>query len=141
MKLRLSLYLAAISAVLVVAVPSHTAKRPRYGGTLRVEIGATVTSLDPPTAGADPADAKGKMEYLLARRGAVRFACRNGKPGSERCLPPMNIIAKAGLLWIPLKFRWGGRRTTGCWTWSSTRRTSRRFPRSRRARQRTTACG
>ena len=72
MKLRLSLYLAAISAVLVVAVPSHTAKRPRYGGTLRVEIGATVTSLDPTTAAANPEDANAKAELdalLYDRRG------------------------------------------------------------------------
>jgi hypothetical protein len=54
MKLRLSLYLAAISAVLVAAVPSHTARRPRYGGTLRVELGATVISLDPTVAAANP---------------------------------------------------------------------------------------
>jgi extracellular solute-binding protein (family 5) len=67
MKLRLSLYLAAISAVLVAAVPSHTAKRPRYGGMLRVEIGATVTSLDPAVAGANPeeADAKAELDALL----------------------------------------------------------------------------
>jgi hypothetical protein len=72
MKLRLSLYLATISAVLVVVVPSHTAKRPRYGGTLRVEIGATVTSLDPAVAAANPEDANAKAELdalLYDRRG------------------------------------------------------------------------
>jgi extracellular solute-binding protein (family 5) len=67
MKLRLSLYLAAISAVLVAAVPSHTARRPRYGGTLRVELGATVTSLDPTVAAANPeeANAKAELDALL----------------------------------------------------------------------------
>ena len=67
MKLRLSLYLAAISAVLLAAVPSHTARRPRYGGTLRVEIGATVSSLDPTAAAANPeeANAKAELDALL----------------------------------------------------------------------------
>ena len=67
MKLRLSLYLAAISAVLLAAAPSHTARRPRYGGTLRVELGATVTSLDPTVAAANPeeANAKAELDALL----------------------------------------------------------------------------
>jgi len=67
MKLRLCLYLAATSAVLVAAAPSHTARRPRYGGTLRVEIGATVTSLDPTVAAANPeeANAKAELDALL----------------------------------------------------------------------------
>jgi hypothetical protein len=62
MKLRLSLYLVAISTVLVAAVPSHTARRPRYGGTLRVEIGATVTSLDSAVAAANREEANAKVE-------------------------------------------------------------------------------
>src|ERR1700723_1256545 len=67
MKLRLCLYLAAISAVLLAALPSHTARRPRYGGTLRVELGATVSSLDPTVAAANPeeANAKAELDALL----------------------------------------------------------------------------
>ena len=45
--------LAAISALLVVAfaaMPARSARRPRYGGTLRVEIGAAVGSLEPGVA-------------------------------------------------------------------------------------------
>jgi ABC-type transport system substrate-binding protein len=63
----LCLYLAAISAVLLAALPSHTARRPRYGGTLRVELGATVTSLDPTVAAANPeeANAKAELDALL----------------------------------------------------------------------------
>lgn len=56
MKRRSSLLLAASSAglaVLLVALPATTARRPRYGGTLRVEIGAAVTSLDPAVAALD----------------------------------------------------------------------------------------
>jgi hypothetical protein len=53
--------------VLVAAVPSHTARRPRYGGTLRVELGASVTSLDPTVAAANPeeANAKAELDALL----------------------------------------------------------------------------
>src|SRR5271156_5033678 len=154
MKLRLSLYLAAISAVLVAAVPSHTARRPRHGGTLRVEIGAILTSFDPTVAAANPeeANAKAELDALLYDRrgeegtfvgaaGSGAFGVSEWEAGKRAVLSPMKIIAKAGLLWIPSRFRWGGRRTIACWTWSSTRRTSRRFPRSGRARQRTTVCG
>jgi peptide/nickel transport system substrate-binding protein len=45
--------LAVTSALLVVmfaAMPVRSAWRPRYGGTLRVEIGASVASLDPAVA-------------------------------------------------------------------------------------------
>jgi peptide/nickel transport system substrate-binding protein len=42
------LWLAAISTALC-ASPAHATKRPRYGGTLRVELSATSVSLDPRT--------------------------------------------------------------------------------------------
>jgi ABC-type transport system substrate-binding protein len=67
MKLRLCLYLAAISVVLASAAALRPARRPRYGGTLRVEIGATIKSLDPSVAAASPqeADAKTELDALL----------------------------------------------------------------------------
>jgi Bacterial extracellular solute-binding proteins, family 5 Middle len=71
MKLRLFLFLAAISVVLAaVAAPLRPARRPRYGGTLRVEIGAIVHSLDPSVAAANPeeADAKDELDALLYDR-------------------------------------------------------------------------
>jgi peptide/nickel transport system substrate-binding protein len=71
MKLRLFLFLAAISVVLAaVAAPLRPARRPRYGGTLRVEIGAIVNSLDPSVAAANPieADAKDELDALLYDR-------------------------------------------------------------------------
>jgi hypothetical protein len=49
MKLRWYLSLAAISCVLL-ALPARTARRPRYGGTLRVEIPVAIASLDPTTS-------------------------------------------------------------------------------------------
>ena len=41
-------------AVLFAAIPARTSRPPRYGGTLSVELGAAVASLDPATA-PDPA--------------------------------------------------------------------------------------
>ncbi len=69
MKLRLCLLLAAISFALC-AMPVETARRPRYGGTLRIEIGASISSLDPGIAGANPdeADAKKQVDALIYER-------------------------------------------------------------------------
>src|SRR5579862_5498583 len=70
MKRRSSLLLAASSAglaVLLVALPATTARRPRYGGTLRVEIGTTLTSLDPrvATGNAGEDSAKAEIDSLI----------------------------------------------------------------------------
>jgi MarR-like DNA-binding transcriptional regulator SgrR of sgrS sRNA len=66
MKLRLLLLVAAISIV-GSAARVEPARRPRYGGTLRVEIAATVSSLDPaaPAANAEEADAKRQIDALI----------------------------------------------------------------------------
>jgi len=62
-----------IAAVLLAAArPVEPARRPKYGGTLRVEIGAVVSSLDP-TVGAsrgDEAAAKDDIDSLLYERSA-----------------------------------------------------------------------
>ena len=70
MKLRSSLLLAVSSAGLascLVALPATTARRPRYGGTLRVEVGATVSSLDPAVAAANTGEdaVKGELDSLI----------------------------------------------------------------------------
>ena len=70
MKRPSSLLLAASSAglaVLLIALPATTARRPRYGGTLRVEIGAAVKSLDPSvaTANASEDSAKAEIDSLI----------------------------------------------------------------------------
>jgi len=68
MKLRLSLLVAASSAiVLLTALPVRTARRPRYGGTLRIEIGTTIRSLDPavPAANSDEEPAKEQIDWLI----------------------------------------------------------------------------
>ena len=66
MKLRLLLVFVAISAV-ASAVRVEAARRPRYGGTLRLEIGATVSSLDPaaPAANSEEAGAKRQIDALI----------------------------------------------------------------------------
>ena len=60
MKLRLFLLLAVISIALVHTARVETARRPRYGGTLRAEIGAIVNSLDPAVAAANPEESAAK---------------------------------------------------------------------------------
>jgi peptide/nickel transport system substrate-binding protein len=66
MKLRLSLFLAVISLALAT-VPAETARRPRYGGMLRLEIGAVVSTLDEGVAAGTPeqAGAKEQLDALL----------------------------------------------------------------------------
>jgi ABC-type transport system substrate-binding protein len=67
MKLRLCLFLAVISVALLHAGRVESSRRPRYGGTLRVEIGAVLHSLDPAgaPADADEAAAKNEIDSLL----------------------------------------------------------------------------
>lgn len=66
MKVRSSLLLAA-SSVALAALPAFTARRPRYGGTLVLEIGATVNSADPSVAASTPdeGNAKAKIDELI----------------------------------------------------------------------------
>ncbi|MGH9748013.1 MAG: ABC transporter substrate-binding protein [Candidatus Acidiferrales bacterium] len=54
-------------AILLAALPVETARRPRYGGTLRVEVGAAVTSVDPAVAAANAEEdaAKWEIESLI----------------------------------------------------------------------------
>jgi hypothetical protein len=65
--------LAAISlgfSIIFAALPAGTARRPRYGGTLRVEMGAVVNTLDPSVAAANPeeASAKERIDALIYER-------------------------------------------------------------------------
>jgi peptide/nickel transport system substrate-binding protein len=67
MKLRSCLFLAVISVALTYTGRVESSRRPRYGGTLRVEIGAVLHSLDPAgaPADADEAAAKNEIDALL----------------------------------------------------------------------------
>ncbi len=65
MKRRSYLSAAVISATVICAAllsagRAETSRRPRYGGSLRVEIGAVVHSLDPAGTTADPEEAEAK---------------------------------------------------------------------------------
>src|SRR5277367_1545039 len=68
MKRRSCRWLAATSVAFVLAaLPVESSRRPRYGGTLRLEIGETITSLDseaPSTSGEDET-AKGEISSLI----------------------------------------------------------------------------
>lgn len=70
MKHRLYLSAAAISLLLLAAVRARSARRPAYGGTLHVEIGATVNSLDPTVVpgSAQEAEAKAEIDGLIYER-------------------------------------------------------------------------
>lgn len=72
MKLRLFLSVAVISAALVSADRMDSSRRPRYGGTLRVEIGAVIHSLDPVGTTSDAAEAVAKDDI-----GALLYDQRN----------------------------------------------------------------
>jgi ABC-type transport system substrate-binding protein len=98
MKLRLCLFLAAISAMLA-ALPAGTARRPCYGGTLRVEIGAAVVSVDPaaPAASMEEVVAREQIDALIyARRnpdgtfagaaGSGPFCLAEWEPGKHAAL-------------------------------------------------------
>lgn len=79
MKPRSSLLLAASSAglsVLLIALPATTARRPRYGGTLRLEMGTAVKSLDPmvDAANAEEAEAKEDISSLIYEGGGPHAA-------------------------------------------------------------------
>ena len=52
---------------LLAALPARTARRPQYGGTLRLEIGAALASLDPGTSTPTPdqALAKSQIDSLI----------------------------------------------------------------------------
>src|ERR1700678_457833 len=57
--------LAASSATILFALPlvaAAMAKRPHYGGTLRLEIGAAVASLDPSTTPTNPEETAARTE-------------------------------------------------------------------------------
>jgi peptide/nickel transport system substrate-binding protein len=59
---RLAAISLAFGLALAAATRVDTARRPRYGGKLRVEIGATVKSLDPAVAAGNPEEAAAKAQ-------------------------------------------------------------------------------
>lgn len=59
-----SRFVAASSCVLLLAAPLAAARRPRYGGTLRIQTRAAVASADPATVPPDSFDAAAKQRML-----------------------------------------------------------------------------
>jgi peptide/nickel transport system substrate-binding protein len=102
----LSRRLAAISLasfVVLAALPARTARRPRYGGTLRVEIDAAIASLDPAVAASTPAEsaAKSQIDGLIYDHreadgaftddpGSGPFAVTTFEPGKHATLAANN---------------------------------------------------
>ena len=78
MRLRSFLFPAIVSAVSLAA--PHMAERPRYGGTLHAEIGASISSLDPAVGAANSSEAGAKEDFLpLAFETLVKLDA-NGTP-------------------------------------------------------------
>ncbi len=70
MKLRLFLFLAAISLLAFSGSRLESARRPKYGGTLRIDTASAVTSLDPALPPANPQEAalRDEIDSLLYER-------------------------------------------------------------------------
>jgi ABC-type transport system substrate-binding protein len=98
MKLRSSASLAFVSLALAV-LPAGSARRPRYGGILRVEIAEAINSLDPAAPAPAPgfASAKDAINALLYERrnpdgtfsgmaGAGPFRVASWEPGKRATL-------------------------------------------------------
>src|SRR5258708_6413568 len=76
---RSALLLLAVSSAATMSQPATAAQRPRYGGTLRVEIQASLTSLEPDhSSGSEGAQGLGNLRALLYDR-LVRLDA-NGQP-------------------------------------------------------------
>ncbi|MGC1170608.1 MAG: ABC transporter substrate-binding protein [Candidatus Acidiferrales bacterium] len=98
--------LVAISLALFVvlaALPARTARRPRYGGVLRVELGAAIASLDPALAASSPEEsaAKSQIDGLIydhrdpygtfaGEQGSGPFAVASFEPGKRATLAANN---------------------------------------------------
>ena len=89
--------------VAFAALPARTARRPRYGGTLRVEIGATIASLDPAVTASTPEEAVAKLQIdgliydhrdpystFAGEQGSGPFAVASFEPGKRVTLAANN---------------------------------------------------
>ena len=78
--------LAATSVCLTVlfaALPARTARRPQYGGTLRLDLGAVLASLDPAVATTASEESAAKIQIdSLIYEGRNPDGSFNGAPGS-----------------------------------------------------------
>ena len=67
---RQAFQLLVIASIGCVALSLHSARRPRYGGTLRAEVGPTILSIDPalPTDNSDQMTLREKLLALVCDR-------------------------------------------------------------------------
>jgi len=79
MKPTVSAWLAAVSAFLALAI-LKAENRPRYGGTLRVEMSATLNNLDPAEIPADPVILEAKARLVPAVFETLVRLDESGKP-------------------------------------------------------------
>jgi peptide/nickel transport system substrate-binding protein len=88
---------------MLAALPARTARRPRYGGTLHVEIGAAVSSFDPSIAASTPEEAAAKSQIdglvydhresdgtFAGEQGSGPFAVTSFEPGKRATLVANN---------------------------------------------------
>jgi hypothetical protein len=89
----------ALAVVLMAALPARSSRRPKYGGALRVEIGAVVNSVDPaaPAVNSQEAAARNEIDGLLYERrnpdntffgaaGSGPFRLAEWEPGKQAAL-------------------------------------------------------
>lgn len=70
----------AVLSALVIAMPAAPRSRPRYGGTLRVEVRADIETADPPASGRGLPDLAG--EFTITRWEAGRRAVYSANEGA-----------------------------------------------------------
>ena len=92
MSLRWPAVLSLVSAC-AAALPADAATRPRYGGTLRVEVREAVETADPPQAGPGMADLAGPFGIARweAGRGAA-YAAEENAPAGRPFLDAVDIL-------------------------------------------------
>lgn len=84
-----SRWFALLSAVVVLA-PAAT--RPRYGGTLRVEVEASIETVDPPQAGPGMADLSGAFSVTRWEGGRLAvYSANDEAPGGRPFLDSVEI--------------------------------------------------
>lgn len=84
MKRTISPWIAAASIVFIASVTLNAASRPRYGGTLRVEISATLNNLDPADIPAVAAELAAKARLIPSVFETLVRLDESGKP--QPCL-------------------------------------------------------
>src|ERR1051325_9095221 len=81
---------AALSAFLCTGLMAFAATRPRYGGTIRVEVRQSVDTADPPQAGPGMADLAGP--FAIARWEAGRRAVYTAEENASGGRPFLDSV-------------------------------------------------